>query len=158
MDAASRQAIDALRERVIGCGIAVHRHFGPGLLESVYRDALKIETRSAGLRVQVERRIDLAYRGEPVGQGLTLDLLVEDCLVIEVKAVERLHPVHLAQVITYLKLTNCPAGLLMNFNTTSLRSGLRRLERPDLFASRRIGEQAAPKDDPLRPARLSGIP
>jgi GxxExxY protein len=125
--------IDLLRERVIGCGIAVHRTLGPGLLESIYRDCMLIEVRANNLRVESERRVSLTYRGERVGGKLTLDLIVEDCLVIEIKAVEHILPVHLAQVITYLKLTGCPGGLLMNFNTTSLRAGLKRLVHPDLY-------------------------
>ena len=125
-----------LRERVIGCAIEVHRQLGPGLLESIYRDCLSIELRSAGLQVERERRVLLEYKGQPVGDNLKLDLIVENRVVIEVKAVEQIHPVHLAQVITYLKLTGIPTGLLMNFNVTSLRSGLRRLDRPDLFAKK----------------------
>jgi GxxExxY protein len=128
----SRDAINALTEKVIGSAIEVHRALGPGLLERVYRECLGIELTSAGLGFESERRIPLEYKGQRLASALQLDLLVEGRLVVELKAVEVLHPVHLAQVITYLKLTGCPAGLLMNFNTTSLRSGLRRLDHPDL--------------------------
>jgi GxxExxY protein len=124
--------IDALTERVIGCGMEVHRTLGPGLLESVYRECLVIELRTQNLHVETERRISLEYRGQRVGGGLRLDLLVEACLIVEVKAVEHIHPVHQAQVITYLKLTGCPAGLLMNFTSTTLMAGLKRLVHPDL--------------------------
>jgi GxxExxY protein len=109
----------------------VHRALGPGLLEGVYRECLIIELTAAQLCFQSERRIPLEYKNQPLRGDLRLDLLIEGCLVVELKAVEVLHPVHLAQVITYLKLTGCPAGLLMNFNTTSLRAGLRRLDHPD---------------------------
>ena len=81
----------------------------------------------------------LEYKGQRVHGELKLDLLVEECIVVELKAVERLHPVHLAQVITYLKLTGCPAGLLMNFNATTLKSGLKRLDHPDWRVRKRSG-------------------
>ena len=127
----SRSDVDALTEKVIGSAIEVHRALGPGLLEGVYRECLLIELTAAQLCVQSERRIPLEYKGQPIRRELRLDLLIEGCLVVELKAVGVLHHVHLAQVITYLKLTGCPAGLLMNFNTTSLRAGLRRLDHPD---------------------------
>lgn len=111
----------------------VHRRLGPGLLESIYRDCLAIELQTARLNVERERHVRLTYRDQRIGRGLVIDLLVEGCLVIEVKAVERLHPVHQAQVITYLKLTGFPCGLLMNFNTTALRAGLKRVVHPDLY-------------------------
>ena len=125
--------IEPLTERIIGGAIEVHRALGPGLLESVYRECLIIELRSHHLRVEPERPAAIEYRGHRINSELKLDLLVEDFVVVELKAVERIHPVHLAQVITYLKLTGCPAGLLLNFNTTALRSGLRRLNHPDRF-------------------------
>jgi GxxExxY protein len=125
--------IDSLTEKVIGCAMTVHATLGPGLLESIYRSSLAVELTAANVRFELERRVSLKYRDKPVAGDLKVDLLVENLVVVEVKAVERLHPVHLAQVITYLKLTGCPAGLLMNFNTTSLRAGLKRLTRPDLY-------------------------
>jgi GxxExxY protein len=120
--------IEALTEKIIGCAIEVHRILGPGLLESVYRECMIIELRREHLRVDCERQIPFEYKGQRIRGALKLGLLVEDCIVVELKAVERLHPVHSAQVITYLKLTGYPAGLLMNFNATTLRAGLRRLE------------------------------
>ena len=131
--AGSLEDIDFLTERIIGAAIEVHRRLGPGLLESVYRDCLVIEVRELGLQVERERRVQVDYKGHRIAAGLTLDLLVNDTVVVEVKAVEHLHPVHLAQLITYLKLTGRPGGLLMNFNSTSLRTGLRRAVHPDLF-------------------------
>jgi GxxExxY protein len=128
--------IDALTRTVIGCAMAVHRALGPGLLESVYRDCLVIELRAQNLRVDSERSVSIEYRGQRIGGALKLDLLVEGCLIVELKAVEKLHPVHPAQVITYLKLTGCPAGLLINFNVNVLKDGVRRLDRPDLYANR----------------------
>jgi GxxExxY protein len=128
--------IDALTERAIGCAIEVHRTLGPGLLESVYRDCLIIEMRGEHLRVESQRCVALRYKGHRISGELKLDLLVESCLVVELKAVERIHPIHLAQVITYLKLTGCPAGLLMNFNSITLRAGLRRLDHPDRYVKK----------------------
>jgi GxxExxY protein len=128
--------LDALKEQVIGCAINVHRAFGPGLLESIHQQCMVIELRAAGLSVERERRVLLKYRDERVGGGLKIDLVVNGCLIVEVKAVERIHPIHLAQVITYLKLTGLPEGLLMNFNTTALRAGLRSVVHPDLYRAR----------------------
>jgi GxxExxY protein len=105
-------------------------------LESVYRECMIIEMREKQLSVEDERSGPLDYKGHRVNGNLKLDLLVESCLVVELKAVERLHPVHLAQVITYLKLTGCPAGLLMNFNSTTLKAGLKRLDHPDKYVKK----------------------
>jgi GxxExxY protein len=138
MDEGPANDLDSLTEKIIGCGIEVHRVLGPGLLESIYRDSLAIEIGRATLRVERDRRVALTYKGERIGGDLKLDLMVEGRLIVEVKAVERIHPVHLAQVITYLKLTGCPVGLLMNFNTTSLRAGLKRLVHPDLYVKKSI--------------------
>jgi GxxExxY protein len=126
--------VESVTERVIRCAIAVHTALGPGLLESMYRDCLLIEMKEAGLVVETERMVTLEYKGQRIGRHLKIDLLVQGCVIVELKAVDRLHPVHLAQVITYLKLADCPAGLLMNFNVTSLRAGLRRLKHPDLYS------------------------
>jgi GxxExxY protein len=95
-----------------------------------------IEMRANGLRVERERRVSLKYREQLIPSSLTMDLVVEECVVVELKAVENIHPVHLAQVVTYLKLTGYPAGLLLNFNVTSLRAGLRRLVHPALYAKK----------------------
>jgi GxxExxY protein len=128
--------VDELTELVIGCAIDVHRALGPGLLESVYRDCLVVELAAKGLRVAREHRVPIEYRGQRVRADLRVDLLVDGRLVVEVKALERLHPVHLAQVITYLKLTGCPAGLILNFNATSMRAGVKRLDHPDIYAQK----------------------
>lgn len=125
--------VEELTEKIIGCAIEVHRILGPGLLESVYRECLIIELRRQGLRVDSERHLPFDYKGQCIGGGLKLDLLVNDCVVVELKAVERLHPIHSAQVITYLKISGYPAGLLMNFNATTLKAGLRRLDHPDRY-------------------------
>lgn len=135
MDTIGNQ-INSLTEQVIGSAIEVHRHLGPGLLESIYRECLMMELSGTRLRCECERFVPIDYKGRRVRGGLKLDLLVEGCLVVELKAIEALHPVHSAQVLTYLRLTGYPAGLLMNFNVTSLRAGIRRLDHPDRYAKR----------------------
>lgn len=125
--------IETLTKKIIACAIEVHRTLGPGLLESVYRECMVIELTLEHLRVVSERHVPLVYKGHRIGSPLKLDLLVDDCIVVEVKAVERLHPIHLAQGITYLKLTGYPAGLVMNFNEPTLKAGLRRLDHPDRY-------------------------
>jgi GxxExxY protein len=130
------EEVEALTEKIIGCAIEVHRTLGPGLLESVYRECMIIEIQARQLRIESERQVPLEYKGQRIRGTLKMDLLVEDCVVVELKAVDRLHPVHLAQVITYLKLTGLPAGLLMNFHSTALRAGLRRLHHPDRYVKK----------------------
>ncbi len=124
---------DQLCERIIACAMAVHTALGPGLLESIYRDCLIMELTLAGLHVESEVRIPVEYRGKRIRDDLRLDLLVAGIIIVEVKSIERIHPVHLAQVITYLKLARKPAGLLLNFNTPALRFGIRRLTRPEIY-------------------------
>ena len=128
--------VEALTEMIIGCAIEVHRILRPGLLESVYRERMIIEMKRAHLHVDSERHVPIDYKAQRIGGALKLDLLVNDCIVVELKAVERLHPIYIAQVITYLKLTGYPAGLLMNFNATTLRAGLRRLDHPDRYVKK----------------------
>ena len=129
--------VDALTEKVIGCAIEVHRILGPGLLESVYRKCMIIELRREDLRVESEHVVSFNYKGQRIGGGLKLDLLVGRCVVVELKAVGQvLHPIYLAQVITYLKLTGHPVGLLMNFNGTTLKAGLKRLDHPDRYVKK----------------------
>jgi GxxExxY protein len=110
---------------IAGC-FAVHSHLGPGLLESVYKECLEIELRSRGLLLQREVPFPMSYRGVPVASALRLDFLVQDLVVLEVKAVERIHPVHEAQTLTYLRLSRRPIGLLVNFTVPLLRDGIKR--------------------------------
>jgi GxxExxY protein len=129
--------INELTEKIIGCAIEVHSKLGPGLLESVYHQCLTIELQDAGARIEEKRRIDIDYKGRRLRAALEIDLMVDERVVVELKAIDRINPIHLAQVITYLKLTGCPAGLILNFNSTSLRSGLRRVSHPDVYAASR---------------------
>jgi GxxExxY protein len=124
-----------LTEQIIGSAIAVHRGTGPGLLESAYRRCLTSELLARGIPVAPECQLPLFYRGERLDAGYRLDLLVDNTVVVEVKAVPALLPVHHAQLITYLKLTGCPVGLLLNFNVASMRRGIRRLLHPSLRTS-----------------------
>jgi GxxExxY protein len=133
--------LDELTERVIGAAIAVHTALGPGLLESVYRDCLAIELRHLGIPFALEVRLPIVYRGATVRNSLRIDVLVDGRLVVEIKVVERLHFVFKAQVLTYLKISNCPAGLIMNFNAPSIREGLQRVDRPDIYAKKRAARR-----------------
>lgn len=116
-----------LSSHVIKGAIAVHRALGPGLLESVYQTCLLAELRSSGLEVKEQVPVPIIYRGQRLANDLRVDLLVEDRVIVEVKAVEELHPIHTAQLLTYLRLTNKKLGLLINFNTTKLVDGLERV-------------------------------
>lgn len=129
--------VEAVTHEVIRCAIEVHRLLGPGLLESVYLKCLVVELRAKGLFVETQKWVDIDYKGLRVRCGLKADLIVERCVVVEAKAVDSLHPVHEAQLITYLKLTGCPAGLLMNFNSVLLKDGLRRLDHPERYAQKK---------------------
>ena len=123
----SRMKHNEVSSLIIKAAIAVHRDLGPGLLESVYQVCLLAELKSMGLRVEEQVAVPIIYRGERLANDLRIDLLVEDRIVVEIKAVEELHPIHTAQLFTYLKLTNKKLGLLINFNTAKLIEGLERV-------------------------------
>lgn len=116
-----------LSDKIIGCAIQVHKSLGPGLLESAYLECLYYELKMIGLKVEKQKSLPLIYKEVKLDVGYRLDLLVEDKVVIELKSVEALNEVHIAQVITYLKLSGCKLGLLMNFNVLRLVDGLKRL-------------------------------
>ena len=118
--------LDALARRVIGAAIEVHRVLGPGYLESVYEEALAVELALQGVPCDRQAPISIEYKGKTVGEG-RLDLLIEDCLVVELKTVDSLLPIHHAQVLSYLKATRQQIGLLINFNTRVLRDGVKRV-------------------------------
>jgi GxxExxY protein len=115
-----------LSRKVIGCAIEVHRNLGPGLLESVYQQCLAYEMRLAGLSFKSELAIPICYKGVDLNCSYRLDFLVEDFLVIEVKAVESLLGIHQAQLLTYMKLAEAPLGLLLNFNVKLLTEGIKK--------------------------------
>jgi GxxExxY protein len=116
--------------QIIGAAIDVHRMLGPGLLESIYAGCLKRELHDRTLRYVSERSIPVVYKGTTLDLSYRIDLIVEDCIVVEVKSVASVLPVHEAQLLTYLKLTACPIGLLINFNEAKLVDGVHRLVNP----------------------------
>ena len=115
-----------LTHRIVGCAIAVHKELGPGLLESSYEMALSRELELAGIRSSQQVALPLHYKGVKLDCGYRIDLLVEETVIVEIKAVESLKPIHEAQLITYLKLAGKRTGLLINFNVLQLRDGIRR--------------------------------
>jgi GxxExxY protein len=112
---------------VVDSAMKVHTALGPGLLESVYQTCLVHELRKRGFRTATQLPLPVNYDGERMDLGFRIDILVENTVVIEIKAVDAIHPVHLAQVITYLKLSGKNVGLLINFNVVHLRDGIRRM-------------------------------
>lgn len=116
-----------ITEIIIGCAIKVHRKLGPGLLESAYQECLSYELVKAQLNVVKEKPQPLIYEDVRLNCGYRIDLMVENRIVVEIKAVEFLNAVHLAQTLTYLKLSNCKYGLLLNFNVTKMTDGIKRL-------------------------------
>lgn len=116
-----------ISEKIIGCAIKVHKALGPGLLENSYLECLFYELQIAGLKVEKQKPLPLLYNDVILDIGYRLDLIVEDKVIIEVKAVDYIHDIHIAQVLTYLKISGCKLGLLMNFNVLRLVDGLKRL-------------------------------
>jgi len=128
------QRLDDITERVIGGAIQVHRTLGPGLLETAYEACLAFELAERGLNVARQVSLPIVYRDVKLECGYRLDLVVEDSVIVEVKAVDELAPIHEAQVLSYLKLSGLRVGLLINFNVVILKKGLRRIvnEFPDV--------------------------
>jgi len=120
-------ARDPLTERVIGAAIEVHRELGPGLLESAYEECLVIELADVGLAIKRQVELPLRYKGRDLDVGYRLDLVVDGRLIIELKCVERLLPIHDAQLLTYLRLSGIRTGLLLNFHTPVMFRGVKRL-------------------------------
>ena len=117
---------DDLSNRIIGCAIEVHRELGPGLLESTYEQCLAHELKLNGIRFKLQHPQPVEYKGVRLDCGYRVDLLVEDKLIIELKSVEQIKGIHEAQLLTYMKLAGVKTGLLMNFNVTKLKSGIKR--------------------------------
>ena len=116
-----------LSEKIIGCAIQVHKSLDPGLLESAYEECLFYELKQLGLFVEKQKPLPLIYKDVKLDIGYRLDLLVEKKVIVELKSVEALNDVHIAQMITYLKLSGCKLGLLINFNVLRLVDGLKRI-------------------------------
>jgi GxxExxY protein len=118
---------DFLTQKVIGCAIEVHKNLGPGLLESSYESCLMYELHQAGLIAKRQVIQPINYKGMQIDAGYRLDILLPEQLIIELKSVERLAPIHTAQILTYLKLSKINTGLLINFNVEKLINGLKRI-------------------------------
>ena len=116
-----------LTEQIIGAAIEVHKYWGPGLVESIYEKSLAIELEKQGIPFKRQMELELSYKGVSLGEDFRLDLIVGDKVVVELKVVKELAPIHEAQLLTYMKLTNCKVGLLLNFNVPVLKQGIRRL-------------------------------
>jgi GxxExxY protein len=131
-----------ITEKVIGAAIEVHRHLGPGLLESAYEECLCYELCSVGLRFQRQAPVPIVYKGIKLQSEYKLDLFVEGAVIVELKAVEELLPIHKAQLLTYLKASNTHVGLLINFNVPVLINGLKRMVNHHIDAP----SDASPRD------------
>jgi len=128
MQSAQEKIIEnEISQIIIGCAIKVHTALGPGLLESAYEECLYYELIKEGLKVEKQKVLPLIYEEIKLEVGYRLDLIVEDKVIIEIKACEGLNDVHLAQVLTYLKLSNVKLGLLINFNVTRVKDGIKRV-------------------------------
>ena len=118
--------INQLTETIIGCAIEVHRHLGPGLLEKAYETALSRELKLSGIPYQRQKSLKMVYKGVTLPVGYRIDLLVDNLVVVEIKAVEALLAIHEAQLLTYLRVGGYQVGLLLNFNVSRLVDGIRR--------------------------------
>jgi GxxExxY protein len=116
-----------LTSQIIGAAIDVHKTIGPGLLESAYQTCLAQEFRLRGISFEIEKPVPITYKGIQLDCGYRLDFLIEMKIIVEIKSVECLMPIHQAQVLTYLRLTKCSLGLLINFNVPILKSGIKRI-------------------------------
>ena len=125
-----------ITEAIIGAAMEVHRVLGPGLLESAYQACLEYELFQRGIKFAREVPVPVMYRTVKVECGYRLDFIVEDAVVVEIKSVEHLAAVHTAQMITYLKLTGCTVGLIINFNVPLLKDGVRHVDHPDHYWER----------------------
>lgn len=118
--------INQITEKIIGCAIEVHKTLGPGLLESAYEECLSYELQNAGLKIDRQVAVPVIYKDIKLECGYRIDILVENLVVIELKSIEAFAPVHEAQILTYMKFANKNIGLLINFNVTLLKNGIKR--------------------------------
>jgi GxxExxY protein len=117
---------DELSNKVIGCALEVHKQLGPGLLESAYERCLSFELMCASIRHEVQHDLPVGYKNIKLDNGYRVDLLIENALIVELKSVDRILPIHEAQLLTYMKLAGIKVGLLMNFNVCRLKDGIKR--------------------------------
>ena len=118
---------DELSNRVIGCALEVHRNLGPGLLESTYEQCLAYEMKLAGMAFKLQYPLPVEYKGIKLDCGYRIDLLVDNSIIIELKSVDKILPIHQAQLLTYMKLADISIGLLINFNVKYLKDGIKRM-------------------------------
>ncbi len=116
----TQKTINQLTKEILGCAIEVHKEFGPGMLEKTYEKALLMLLSEKGLKVKCQVEVPVVFKGTVIDNAFRLDLLVEDLIIVELKAVEKVLPVHEAQLLTYLKLTKKPKGILINFYSTNI--------------------------------------
>jgi GxxExxY protein len=121
------ETLNRITEAIIGAAIEVHRSLGPGLLESAYEACLAFELRERGLKVEQQKTLPVVYRTVRLDCGYRLDLLVGDTVIVELKAVDQVLPIHQAQMLSYLKLPGCSVGLIINFNVRLLKDGIKRI-------------------------------
>jgi GxxExxY protein len=119
--------LNAITDAIIGAAIKIHQKFGPGLLHSVYLPCLAHDLVRAGLNVEMEKPIPLEYGDVKTACAYRIDMMIDGQIIVELKCIDRFAPVHRAQMLTYLRLTECPVGLLINFNVTVLTDGIRRV-------------------------------
>jgi len=122
----TRQQLNELGALIIGAAIEVHKELGPGLLESVYEHCLLKELKNKGLKASTQVNLPIRYKGEKLDKYYSIDLLVEDAVIIELKCVEEVHPIHEVQIVTYMKLAEKRLGYLMNFNVPQMIQGITR--------------------------------
>lgn len=118
---------DNVSNQVIGCAIEVHRNLGPGLLESAYEQCLAYEMKAAGIQFKLQSPLPVEYKEVKLDCGYRIDLFVENSLIVELKSVEKILPIHQAQLLTYMKLAEISIGLLINFNVKYLKDGIKRM-------------------------------
>ncbi len=121
------ERLNKITETIIGVAINVHRALGPGLLESAYEACMVYDLAQAGLKIEQQKPLPIVYRGVKLECAYRLDLMVENDVIVEIKSVEKLLPIHQAQLMSYLKLSDCKVGLLINFNVKILRNGIKRV-------------------------------
>lgn len=119
--------IEKVFKTVLDCSFKIHTALGPGLLESAYEECLSYEIKKSGLQVEKQKALPLVYKEVKLDAGYRIDLLVENKVIIEIKSVEALADIHMAQILTYLKLSKCKLGLLVNFNVRHLKDGIKRV-------------------------------
>ena len=127
MEPKTLEEYNELTHAIIGAALEVHRTLGPGLLEAVYEECLISELQMRGLQIDHQVQVPILYKGQEVGNPLIIDILVENCVIVELKTVHELQDIHSAQLLSYLRLTGNKLGLLINFNTVHLRDGLKRV-------------------------------